>query len=201
VTAADLPGLTLFNDPVFARRFLIQAGLFDGDLNAAKQAFIDQYEQIKSELGVFDDRSEAQLRTLTPDTQRAARELLNTANDQFQRYTVKILSGTRTYAEQDALYAQGRTKPGNVVTKAKGGFSNHNFGVAFDVGIFDGKRYLDNGPAAEAAYKALAKLRPDELDWGGNWISIQDNPHYQLKIASQNSSVLREKFEAGIKFA
>ena len=38
----------------------------------------------------------------------------------------------RTFAEQDALYAQGRTRPGNIVTKAKGGLSLHNYGLACD---------------------------------------------------------------------
>nr|WP_295770097.1 M15 family metallopeptidase [Rhodoferax sp.] len=41
----------------------------------------------------------------------------------------------RSCAEQDALYAQGRTAPGNKVTNAKSGDSNHNFGIAFDIGV------------------------------------------------------------------
>jgi len=39
----------------------------------------------------------------------------------------------RTFAEQDNLYAQGRTKPGPVVTYAKGGQSYHNYGLAIDI--------------------------------------------------------------------
>lgn len=55
---------------------------------------------------------------------------------------VKALSGKagcrfshtlRTFAEQDALYAQGRTKKGPIVTKAKGGQSYHNYGLAVDI--------------------------------------------------------------------
>ena len=47
----------------------------------------------------------------------------------------------RTVAEQDALYAQGRTKPGKVVTNAKGSTysSMHQWGVAFDFYRNDGK--------------------------------------------------------------
>lgn len=44
-----------------------------------------------------------------------------------------ITQGLRTIAEQNAFYAQGRTTPGRIVTQARGGFSFHNFGVAFDV--------------------------------------------------------------------
>lgn len=39
----------------------------------------------------------------------------------------------RTFAEQDGLYAQGRTKPGSIVTYAKGGQSWHCYGLAIDV--------------------------------------------------------------------
>jgi len=46
---------------------------------------------------------------------------------------LKLISGLRTYEEQDALYAQGRTAPGPKVTNAPGGHSNHNFGLAFDM--------------------------------------------------------------------
>jgi peptidoglycan LD-endopeptidase CwlK len=44
-----------------------------------------------------------------------------------------VLSGLRTLEEQEALYAQGRTKPGKIITKARGGESLHNFGIAVDV--------------------------------------------------------------------
>ena len=48
--------------------------------------------------------------------------------------TVAISGTLRTAAEQDALYAQGRTKPGNIVTNAKGSSykSQHQWGIAFD---------------------------------------------------------------------
>ena len=53
---------------------------------------------------------------------------------------VRIAQGFRTFAEQDALYAQGRTKPGAKVTNAKGGQSIHNYGLAVDIVlIIDGK--------------------------------------------------------------
>ena len=41
-------------------------------------------------------------------------------------------SGMRTFEQQDALYAQGRTKPGKICTKAPGGFSAHQYGAAVD---------------------------------------------------------------------
>lgn len=45
---------------------------------------------------------------------------------------IRITQGLRTFKEQDDLYAQGRSKPGNIVTNAKGGESFHNYGLAVD---------------------------------------------------------------------
>ena len=57
-------------------------------------------------------------------------------------------------------------------------YSNHNFGIAFDVGVFSGTSYLPESPK----YKAVGVLGMDiGLEWGGNWTSIVDQPHFQLR--------------------
>ena len=66
-----------------------------------------------------DSRSETNIATLNKKVQPLARKLIEEAT--AQGIYVKIISGHRTYEEQNELYAQGRTKPGKVVTKAKGG--------------------------------------------------------------------------------
>src|SRR5688572_7748364 len=86
-----------------------------------------------------DPRSEKNIATLLPEVQPLARALVQKATQNGIR--IKVISGLRTYAEQDELYAQGRTKPGIIVTRARGGYSNHNFGIAFDVGVFEGTKY------------------------------------------------------------
>jgi hypothetical protein len=50
-----------------------------------------------------------------------------------QGYPLLITQGLRSWQAQDALYAQGRTAPGKIVTKAKGGSSHHNFGLGVDL--------------------------------------------------------------------
>ena len=123
-----------------------------------------------------DSRSEKAIATLMPEVQPLARALVQKAAS--VGITIKIISGLRTYAEQDALYAKGRTEPGPIVTKAKGGYSNHNFGIAFDIGVFEGNKYLPDSPK----YKAVGALGVDlGLEWGGNWKTIVDQPHYQLR--------------------
>ena len=126
--------------------------------------------------GKVDDRSEKVIATLLPEVQPYARALVTKAA--ADGITIKVISGLRTYDEQNDLYAQGRTKPGRIVTNARGGFSNHNFGIAFDVGVFEGGQYLDESPK----YKAVGVLGMDlGLEWGGNWKTIQDEPHFQLR--------------------
>jgi peptidoglycan L-alanyl-D-glutamate endopeptidase CwlK len=123
-----------------------------------------------------DARSEKTIATLLPEVQPFARALVHKAV--ANNMNIKILSGLRTYDEQNALYAQGRSVPGNKVTNAKGGFSNHNFGIAFDIGIFEGAKYLGDSPK----YKAVGVLGMElGLEWGGNWKTIVDQPHYQLR--------------------
>jgi peptidoglycan LD-endopeptidase CwlK len=126
--------------------------------------------------GRVDDRSEKAIATLLPQVQPYARALVRKAA--HHGITIKVISGLRTYEEQNELFAQGRTKPGRIVTNARGGFSNHNFGIAFDVGVFEGANYLDESPK----YKAVGALGMDlGLEWGGNWKTIVDEPHFQLR--------------------
>ena len=83
----------------------------------------------------IDPRSAANIATLRPYAQAKAREWLLKCLE--AGINVKIITGTRTYKEQDALYAQGRTAPGLKVTNAPAGYSWHNFGVAWDFVDFD----------------------------------------------------------------
>lgn len=97
----------------------------------------------------------------------------------------------RNFAEQDALYAQGRTKPGKIVTKAKGGQSYHNYGLAIDIVLLVDK---DKNGTYEAAswdvktdfdgdgksdwMEAVAVFKRYGWEWGGDWRFV-DQPHFQ----------------------
>ena len=136
-------------------------------------------------------RSERMIAPLLPHVRPYARALYFKARD--NGIAINIISGTRTHAEQDALYAQGRTTGGEIVTNARGGYSNHNFGIAFDIGVFSGNRYLPESPL----YKAVGALGMElGLEWGGNWTSIVDQPHFQLRpawaSAMRDSAMLAE---------
>lgn len=106
----------------------------------------------------------------------------------------------RTVAEQDALYAQGRTKPGLKVTNAKGSTysSQHQWGIAFDFYRNDGKGAYNEAGDFFGRVGALAKQIG--LGWGGDWKSPVDKPHIYLKEWGGTTSVLRSAYGTPDKF-
>jgi len=94
----------------------------------------------------------------------------------------------RSNNEQDALYAQGRTAPGAIVTRAKGGKSAHNFTIngnpaskAFDVVPMDaGKPVWNDG---HPSWKKLGRIGQNlGLNWYGSPTApFREFPHFQLK--------------------
>ena len=87
---------------------------------------------------------------------------------------------TSTYRDnelQDALYAQGRTKPGKIVTKAKGGQSFHNYRCAFDVmPIVNGKPVWEDSDL----WQQIGRLgKQIGLEWAGDWVTFKEYPHFQ----------------------
>jgi RHS repeat-associated protein len=141
---------------------------------------------------LLDRRTENNLAALAEPVEKMARSLLYHARTDLG-LDVRIIQGTRTYAEQNALYAQGRTTPGPIVTNAPGGYSFHNFGVAFDVGLFRGRAYIEGG----SGYINVGHLGERiGLEWGGRWRSFQDLPHFQYPGLSLD--VVRAHFEQGL---
>ena len=129
----------------------------------------------------LDARSDRTIATLHPGVQPVMRSFVIAAKAiaAKQNLDVRAISGLRTYAEQDALYAKGRTAPGPKVTNARAGGSWHNFGIAVDLGVFsaDGKTYH----GTHKLYRELGPLGESlGLEWGGRWKFV-DNPHYQFR--------------------
>ena len=91
------------------------------------------------------------------------------------------------------------------MTNARGVQSNHNFGIAWDVGIFTGAgSYIDDlaekkkmtSKAVDAEYKKVGAYgRAMGLFWGGDW-QKPDYPHYQM-LDNELLSSIRDKFTNG----
>ena len=93
-----------------------------------------------------------------------------------------IVRALATYEEQDALFAQGRTEPGAIVTNAKGGQSWHNFGRAFDVALEEKQTQKPSWSTASddlELWRLLGVIAKwIGLEWGGNFNSITDFGHF-----------------------
>jgi peptidoglycan L-alanyl-D-glutamate endopeptidase CwlK len=92
--------------------------------------------------------------------------------------TVIITSTYRDFESQNALYAQGRTTPGKIVTNAKAGQSFHNFRVAFDFCPTLESKAIWNDTLLFIKCGQIGKSLG--LEWGGDWKTIKDLPHLQF---------------------
>jgi peptidoglycan LD-endopeptidase CwlK len=111
---------------------------------------------------------------LVPEMQQKMRLFLSLAAK--RGFTFYITDGFRSVAAQNALYAQGRTKPGKIVTYKKGGESNHNHGTAADVApVINGKITYNEKLFNWSVIGELAN--EVGLGWGGFWKSFKDKPH------------------------
>ncbi|MBT2293260.1 M15 family metallopeptidase [Paenibacillus albidus] len=107
----------------------------------------------------------------------------------YQRgIAILITQGLRTIAEQDKLYAQGRTVKGAIVTHAKGGNSYHNYGLAADFALLlpDGKsaswdmKRDDNSNRLADWQEVAQEAKQLGFEWGGDWTRFKDYPHFQM---------------------
>jgi peptidoglycan L-alanyl-D-glutamate endopeptidase CwlK len=188
--------IILFRQRVYCQAGLYSATKLDGDygkLTAKAESRWDEiYRGFRQACGELDGRSERCLYSVLPKLQSRIRLFLTMLSE--KKIHTKVLSGTRTYAEQNALYAQGRTKPGDRVTKARGGFSNHNFGCAIDIGIFTATgKYLEDDPLYDKAVDLSRQI--NGLAQGADW-PTPDRPHYELDHKLKISEV-RRRFEVG----
>lgn len=109
-----------------------------------------------------------------------------------QGFNLRVTSGLRTYAEQDALYNQGRTVPGSIVTNAKAGYSYHNFGLAFDVAFIEN----DGSISWNGDWNKIGEIgKSFGFEWGGDFKSIIDKPHFQ-DMFGYTTAQLREKINS-----
>ena len=118
--------------------------------------------------------------------EQAAAHLGATARD------VRLSSAYRGWAEQAALYNQGRTTPGNIVTNAQAGESWHNYGLAVDM-VFCTQNGESNWPDGNSWASIGAAGAANGLSWGGNWGS-PDRPHLQLPAAGSPNQTMKNTY-------
>lgn len=125
---------------------------------------------------IWDQITAQRIKTLHPDFQPYALRFI--AEAEKAGIKLRITQAYRTCAEQNELYAQGRTKPGDVVTWARCNESMHNFGLAIDVvEIKDGVAVWNN-----PNWPKIGKIGKDiGMVWGGDWTAKKvDRPHFEM---------------------
>jgi len=144
----------------------------------------------------MDTRSASNLATLHPKFRSSAIAAWTEAQAAMPpNVEIIVMQGLRSFAESDALYAQGRTKPGQIVTKAAAGQSYHNYGLAFDFEM------LTNGTSDWIVgpnwLKIVEIMKKHGMAWGGEFPEgFHDNPHFENRFG-YNWRQLLAKHNAG----
>lgn len=133
-----------------------------------------------------------------PEIQEKAQQLMEACAK--RGLYIGISECYRTVEEQNELYAQGRTKPGNIVTNAKGNSygSHHQWGTAFDFYRNDGRGAYNDSDGFFSMVGRIGKQLG--LEWGGDWISPVDKPHFQLPYWGTSTAMLKTQYDTPEKF-
>lgn len=142
----------------------------------------------------------ARIEDLLPAVQVMCNALLQQARD--ASVPLIVVHTLRTWDEQDRLYAKGRSLPGEPcwhregrralgtckqhpfgapVTRARAGFSWHNFGRAFDVALASTVGTAMWPPADDPRWAQVGVMGESVgLEWGGRW-KVPDSGHFQAR--------------------
>lgn len=158
-------------------------------------------DPIKKSEVLIDKPTQDRIALLHPKIRKEIEAIVKEANTALTgKASVRISQGLRTIAEQNALYAQGRTdKTKKVVTNAKGGSSYHNYGLAVDIVlIIDGKtaswddKTDFDGDKVSDWMEVVAIFKKHYYAWGGDFRSIKDSPHFEKAFGYTTSQLLEK---------
>lgn len=119
--------------------------------------------------------SESRLRGVHPDLVRVVRRCAADWTDPETGFIVTC--GLRTLEEQKLLYKKGATRTLK---------SRHLTGHAVDLAASVQGQVRWDWPLYNKlakAMKAAAKVEKVPIEWGGDWVSFKDGPHFQLPVA------------------
>lgn len=154
-------------------RFLIFIAIIIGAI------FIYQYSMYK----------EYSNRPLPTSLHPIVAEKADTLQNQAEKIGIPIIitDAFRSFDEQDAIYARGRTTDGSVVTYAKGGESYHNYGLAIDFALLPSPESAiwdleyDGNQNGQSDWMEVVDLAKDlGFSWGGDFTNFKDYPHLQM---------------------
>jgi peptidoglycan hydrolase-like protein with peptidoglycan-binding domain len=114
---------------------------------------------------------------MNPEFVRRVRNTINQLRAEGWDARAAPSGGFRSFEQQQALYNQGRTTPGNIVTNAEAGESWHNYGLATDI-VLNNANGQPIWPDPSPFWQRLGEVAQENgLYWGGNF---GDRPHVEL---------------------
>lgn len=137
-------------------------------------------------------KSERAMGAVHPQLKALAIELIKRAY--HEGINIRITAGHRTHAEQQRLYNQGRTTPGNIVTNARPGQSIHNFGLAIDYVLVNEDDTTVSWTVNKQWRRVGAIGKQLGFQWGGDWTSFRDYPHLDLQRGMSLANLRAGKF-------
>ena len=146
----------------------------------------------------WDIHSDRRINSLHPKIRAKAKEFIIRAEKELG-IKLRVTKGFRSIAEQDALYNQpwdGKDNDGDgkidesdeKVTKAKGGKSYHNYGLAIDVVEIKNGKALWKNPNWD---KIGALGKKVGFEWGGDWKSFKDRPHFEMRYGYHHTELAK----------
>lgn len=127
-------------------------------------------------------KSEKCISQFNPIVANKARQLIKQSF--VEGINIVIVQGLRTMKEQAALYAQGRTTSGYIVTNAKPGYSYHNYGLALDYALLGNDGYSVFWTVNDQWRRVAEIGKLLGFVWGGDWTyekeGIVDYPHLEM---------------------
>lgn len=128
----------------------------------------------KAPTQTWDKTSDQRIGGLHPKVQGPAAAFVNDVEAQLG-IKLRVTWADRPIKDQNTLFKQGRTAPGNIVTNARGGDSYHNYGLAIDV-----VEMRKGRPNWNTNWRAIGRIGMSHgFQWGGNW-KTPDRPHFQM---------------------
>lgn len=115
-------------------------------------------------------------------------------------WSSELGEGFRSTERQKALYAQGRTVPGPIVTRKNGttNKSNHQSSMAADAWFRKGGKITFSEPPKDVTEYYGHCLRAQGLDWGGDWKGgFVDRPHAEWPVSDTGSYRNARKWQKG----
>ena len=147
----------------------------------------------------------ARIETAHPAVRQALKDIYTEICSRLTgRASCRFTEVLRSSARQDELYAQGRTKPGKIVTNAKAWESFHQMGLALDIClIIDGKeaswsQVTDFDRDGIADWMEIVRIfKSHGWEWAGEWKRFPEAPHFQCTFGIPIKT-LRERVQNGL---